>query len=219
MLGLVFKAVIVDPLIRQGVLPLVISTIALAILLKDGVKDLYSAEAQPFPTLLPDTVVSLLGVNISLAQLGVLAVALATIVALQLVPRRHAHRPADAGDRAEPDGRAHPRRQRRAHDPLHLPHQRRARGHGLAADLADLPRQVLQRRDARPRRLRRGHRRRLQPGARRHRRRPPGRRHRQPGRRLRLDRLSRRPCRLCLLVLIILFRPQGLLGRREERAV
>src|SRR6185503_4352490 len=53
MLGLVFKAIIVDPLIRQGVLPLVISTIALAIFLKDGVKDLYSAEAQPFPTILP----------------------------------------------------------------------------------------------------------------------------------------------------------------------
>jgi branched-chain amino acid transport system permease protein len=82
MLGLVFKAIIVDPLIRQGVLPLVISTIALAIFLKDGVKDLYSAEAQPFPTILPDTVISLLGVKVSLAQLGVLAVALATIVAL-----------------------------------------------------------------------------------------------------------------------------------------
>ena len=26
-----------------------------------------------------------------------------------MVPRRHAHRPADAGHRAEPDGRAHPR--------------------------------------------------------------------------------------------------------------
>ena len=82
MLGLLFKAIIVDPLIRQGVLPLVISTIALAIFLKDGVKDIYSAEAQPFPTILPDTVVSLLGVKVSLAQLGVLAVALATIVAL-----------------------------------------------------------------------------------------------------------------------------------------
>ena len=42
-------------------LPLVISTIALAIFLKDGVKDLYSAEAQPFPTILPDTVISLAG--------------------------------------------------------------------------------------------------------------------------------------------------------------
>jgi branched-chain amino acid transport system permease protein len=81
-LGLMFKALIVDPLIRQGVLPLVISTIALVILLKDGVKDVYSAEAQSFPTIFPDTVVSLAGVKVSLAQLGVLAVALATITAL-----------------------------------------------------------------------------------------------------------------------------------------
>jgi branched-chain amino acid transport system permease protein len=82
MLGLLFKTVIVDPLIRQGVLPLVISTIALAIFLKDGVKDVYSAEAQPFPTFVPDQVLSLLGVKVSTAQLGVLAVALATIAAL-----------------------------------------------------------------------------------------------------------------------------------------
>ena len=81
-LGLMFKAIIVDPLIRQGVLPLVISTIALAILLKDGVKDAYSAEAQSFPTVFPDTLVSLMGIKISLMQVGVLVVALATIAAL-----------------------------------------------------------------------------------------------------------------------------------------
>jgi branched-chain amino acid transport system permease protein len=83
LLGLVFKKVIVDPLIRQGVLPLVISTIAVALLLKDGVKEFYSAEAQPFPTILPDTAQTILGIKISPAQLGVLGVALATIVALQ----------------------------------------------------------------------------------------------------------------------------------------
>jgi len=81
-LGLAFKTIIVDPLIRQGVLPLVISTIALAIFLKDGVKDVYSAEAQPFPTVIPDGMISVLGARISVAQLGVLAIALATIAAL-----------------------------------------------------------------------------------------------------------------------------------------
>ena len=83
LLGLIFKKVIVDPLIRQGVLPLVISTIAVALLLKDGTREFYSAEAQPFPTILPDTLLSVLGVKISLAQLGVLGVALVTIAALQ----------------------------------------------------------------------------------------------------------------------------------------
>ena len=83
LLGFVFKKLIVDPLIKQGVLPLVISTIAVALLLKDGAKEFYSAEAQPFPTILPDTVKEFLGIKVSLAQLGVLGVALVTIVALQ----------------------------------------------------------------------------------------------------------------------------------------
>ncbi len=82
-LGLVFKKIIVDPLIKQGVLPLVISTIAVALLLKDGVKEFYSAEAQPFPAILPDTAESFLGIKISPAQLGVLGVAFATIAILQ----------------------------------------------------------------------------------------------------------------------------------------
>jgi len=83
LLGVVFKKAIVDPLIRQGVIPLVISTIAVGLLLKEGIKEVYSAEAQPFPTLLPDRIIEIVGVRISLAQLGVLAVAVATIVALQ----------------------------------------------------------------------------------------------------------------------------------------
>ncbi len=83
LLGLVFKLVIVDPLIRQGVLPLVISTIAVGLLLKDGAKEVYSAEAQRFPSMLPDRLVEFLDVKISLAQLGVLGAALAAIAALQ----------------------------------------------------------------------------------------------------------------------------------------
>jgi branched-chain amino acid transport system permease protein len=83
LLGFVFKAIIVDPLIRRGVLPLVISTIALALLLKDGTKIVYSAEAQPFPTFFPDQIISIAGATISLAQIGVLAAATVTIVALQ----------------------------------------------------------------------------------------------------------------------------------------
>lgn len=81
-LGVMFKSLIVDPLIRQGVLPLVISTIALSIFLRDGVKDVYSAEAQPFPPIFPDTVLSIAGVKISLAQIGVLVIALGTIALL-----------------------------------------------------------------------------------------------------------------------------------------
>ena len=83
LLGFMFKTVIVDPLIGRGVLPLVISSIALGLFLKEGTKDVYSAEAQPFPALFPDVVVNIAGVAVSLAQIGVLVIAFATIVALQ----------------------------------------------------------------------------------------------------------------------------------------
>ncbi len=83
LLGVAFRFIVVGPLIRRGVLPLVISTIALSILLKETVKDFFSAEAQTFPTLLPDTIVTVAGVAVSLAQIGVLAVAAITIAALQ----------------------------------------------------------------------------------------------------------------------------------------
>jgi len=84
LLGVAFRYVVVGPLLQRGVLPLVISTIALSIILKETVKDFYSAEAQVFPTLLPDRVVTLLpGVAVSLAQIGVLTVSLVTIGGLQ----------------------------------------------------------------------------------------------------------------------------------------
>lgn len=82
-LGVAFKGLIVDPLISAGAMPLVISTIGLSIFLKDGVKDVYSAEAQPFPPIFPDTLVSILGVKVSLAQIGVLVIAFGVIFLLQ----------------------------------------------------------------------------------------------------------------------------------------
>jgi branched-chain amino acid transport system permease protein len=84
LLGMVFKVIVVDPMLKQGVLPLVISTIALGMLLREGAKDFYSAEAQPFPYIFPDRQVSVLGVQLSLSQIGVLLIALCVIAALQL---------------------------------------------------------------------------------------------------------------------------------------
>ena len=81
-LGVAYKKVIIEPLRGQPGLAVVISTLALAIFLKDGVKDLYSAEAQPFPTILPDVPIRFAGVTISLAQVGVLIVATVTILLL-----------------------------------------------------------------------------------------------------------------------------------------
>jgi branched-chain amino acid transport system permease protein len=87
-LGLLFKQLVVDPMIRHGVLPLVISTIALALLLKEGVKELYGAEAQPFPPLAADINLSILGASISVQSLIVIAVAVAAVAALQIFLER-----------------------------------------------------------------------------------------------------------------------------------
>lgn len=81
-LGVGYKKIIIDPLRGQPGLAVVISTLALAIFLKDSVKDIYSAEAQPFPTILPDKMISLGGINISIAQIGVIVVATASILLL-----------------------------------------------------------------------------------------------------------------------------------------
>src|ERR1044071_9359635 len=58
LLGVAFRYIVVGPLLQRGVLPLVISTIALSIILKETVTDFYSAEAQVFPTVLPDRVIT-----------------------------------------------------------------------------------------------------------------------------------------------------------------
>ena len=83
-LGILFKKLMVDPMIRHGVLPLVIATIALALLLKEGVKELYSAEAQGFPPFAAAINLSVFGARIALQSLVVLAVAVTAVVALQL---------------------------------------------------------------------------------------------------------------------------------------
>jgi branched-chain amino acid transport system permease protein len=84
-LGLLFKLVIVDPMLRHGVLPLVISTIALSLFLKESVKESYSSQAQPFPALVPATDVHILGAVVSTQSLAVLAVAIAAVVALHVL--------------------------------------------------------------------------------------------------------------------------------------
>jgi branched-chain amino acid transport system permease protein len=81
-LGLLFKLLVVDPMLRYGVLPLVISTIALSLLLKESVKDFYSSQAQPFPAMVPPTDIHILGAVISTQSLAVLAVAIVTVAML-----------------------------------------------------------------------------------------------------------------------------------------
>jgi branched-chain amino acid transport system permease protein len=82
-LGFAFKQLLVDPMLRHGVLPLAIATMALSTFLKESVKTFYSAEASPFPSLAPDADVHFLGLAISWQNIAVLIVAVATVLALQ----------------------------------------------------------------------------------------------------------------------------------------
>src|SRR2546421_10164580 len=82
-LGLLFKRLVVDPVIRHGVLPLVISTIALAILMKEGVKEFYAADAQPFPAAWATTNLHVVGGVVSGENLGIIAGAGLAVAALQ----------------------------------------------------------------------------------------------------------------------------------------
>jgi branched-chain amino acid transport system permease protein len=83
-LGVLFKKWMVDPMIRHGVLPLVIATIGLAILMKEAVREFYGADAWPFPALAATTDVTVLGAVFSIQSLLILAICLAVVAALQL---------------------------------------------------------------------------------------------------------------------------------------
>jgi branched-chain amino acid transport system permease protein len=82
-LGWAFKRGIADPLLKYGLMPVVVATIGLAIAARNGVRAGYSAEAHPFPSLFAAEVYNVAGVAVSLADIGTLAIALALVVGVQ----------------------------------------------------------------------------------------------------------------------------------------
>jgi branched-chain amino acid transport system permease protein len=82
-LGWAFKRGIADPLLKFGLMPIVVATIGLAIAARNGVRAGYSAEAHPFPSLFADKLFDIGGVTISLADIGTLALALALVLGTQ----------------------------------------------------------------------------------------------------------------------------------------
>ena len=82
--GFLFKRVLVEPLIKYGDFPLVIATIGLGILLKEGAKLIWGANALPFPDVVPDQIIKFAGVRASLADLTTLGIAILIIIVLQL---------------------------------------------------------------------------------------------------------------------------------------
>ena len=82
-LGWVFKRGIVDPLFKFGMMPIVVATIGLSIAMRNGVKAGYSAEAHPFPSLFADKLYNIAGVTVTLSDVGTFLLALALVFATQ----------------------------------------------------------------------------------------------------------------------------------------
>ncbi|MBM3557726.1 MAG: branched-chain amino acid ABC transporter permease [Alphaproteobacteria bacterium] len=82
-LGWVFKRGLVDPLLRHGMMPIVVATIGLAIAMRNGVRAGYSAEPHPFPQVFPDVLFELGGVILSGSDIGTVGFAFALVVLIQ----------------------------------------------------------------------------------------------------------------------------------------
>jgi branched-chain amino acid transport system permease protein len=82
-LGWMFKRGIVDPLFKYGMMPIVVATIGLSIAMRNAVRAGYSAEPQPFPNLFPDEVYNIAGVTISATDIGTFVFAMALVLATQ----------------------------------------------------------------------------------------------------------------------------------------
>ena len=82
-LGLGFKRAIADRLMGHGVIPLVIATLGVSIAVKSIVRAGYSAEAHPVPSPFPGGILSIGGINVSYADIGTLVMAGAIVIGLQ----------------------------------------------------------------------------------------------------------------------------------------
>jgi len=82
-LGWGFKRGVVDPLLRFGMMPIVVATIGLSIAMRNGVRAGFSAEAHPFPSLFADRIFNVAGVTVTLADIGTFALAVAIVLATQ----------------------------------------------------------------------------------------------------------------------------------------
>lgn len=83
LLGAMFKKLVIEPMLPHGTLPIVMATIALGILMKESVKEFYSAEAQPFPALVSDHTIDVFGAAISFQDIANLAICMLVVLALQ----------------------------------------------------------------------------------------------------------------------------------------
>ncbi len=83
LLGWVFKRGVVDPLFKYGMMPIVVATIGLSIAMRNGVRAGYSAEAYPFPSLFADKIYNIGGVTVTMQDIGTFALAMVIVLATQ----------------------------------------------------------------------------------------------------------------------------------------
>ncbi len=82
-LGWAFKRGIADPLLKFGLMPIVVATIGLSIAASNGIRAGYSAEAHPFPTLFARRLFDVFGITVSLSDIVTLVFALALVLGTQ----------------------------------------------------------------------------------------------------------------------------------------
>ena len=82
-LGWLFKRGLVDPLFKHGMMPIVVATIGLSIAMRNFVRAGYSAEPHPFPQIFPDVIFNIAGVTISVSDIGTFAFALGLVLLVQ----------------------------------------------------------------------------------------------------------------------------------------
>ena len=83
LLGYIFKRGVVDPLLRHGMMPIVVATIGLSIAMRNGMRAGYSAEAHPFPSLFADKIYNIAGVTITMQDIGTFGLAMVIVLATQ----------------------------------------------------------------------------------------------------------------------------------------
>jgi branched-chain amino acid transport system permease protein len=81
--GWAFKRGLVDPLFRFGMMPIVVATIGLSIAMRNVVRAGFSAEPQPFPQVFPDKTYEIAGVMVSGSDIGNFIFALVLVFAVQ----------------------------------------------------------------------------------------------------------------------------------------
>jgi len=82
-LGWLFKRGLVDPLFKYGMMPIVVATIGLSIAMRNGVRAGYSAEPQPFPQVFSDKIFEVAGVTVSAGDIGTFVFALLLVLCVQ----------------------------------------------------------------------------------------------------------------------------------------